>query len=212
MAAYYQPSNNDYYSPHPLQQQPTHDNGAHYASQDQFDIVRIPFAKPPPAQYSRPTQYNSYQNDSQAHLTAHAQPSPVYETQQPVTYGGGTPYGGAGTPYTEKTSYFQPQYPGLPSPGAYSPYHGLRDQVLGRREKQHVQLTNGNLVLECPVPQSILTYAKAYGNEPDEFKSMRYTACTCDPDDFIRQKYTLRQKQFGRKTEVRGASGPSSPI
>jgi chitin synthase len=31
---------------------------------------------------------------------------------------------------------------------------------------------------------------------------MRYTACTCDPDDFIRQKYTLRQKQYGRQTAM----------
>jgi chitin synthase len=60
----------------------------------------------------------------------------------------------------------------MPSPGVgYSPYHHVRDQVLGRRERQQVNLVNGNLVLECPVPQSILTYAKAYGSEPTEFKT-----------------------------------------
>jgi len=31
---------------------------------------------------------------------------------------------------------------------------------------------------------------------------MRYTACTCDPDDFVRSKYTLRQNLYGRKTEM----------
>lgn len=31
---------------------------------------------------------------------------------------------------------------------------------------------------------------------------MRYTAATCDPDDFMRSKYSLRQYLYGRDTEL----------
>lgn len=31
---------------------------------------------------------------------------------------------------------------------------------------------------------------------------MRYTAATCDPDEFMRKKYTLRPYLYGRRTEL----------
>jgi len=31
---------------------------------------------------------------------------------------------------------------------------------------------------------------------------VHYTAATCDPDEFMRQKYTLRPYLYGRKTEL----------
>ncbi|RKP24984.1 chitin synthase-domain-containing protein, partial [Syncephalis pseudoplumigaleata] len=31
---------------------------------------------------------------------------------------------------------------------------------------------------------------------------MRYTACTCDPNEFISQRYTLRPVLYGRETEL----------
>jgi chitin synthase len=37
---------------------------------------------------------------------------------------------------------------------------------------------------------------------PEEMNKMRYTAATCDPDDFLRSKYTLRPFLYGRKTEL----------
>ncbi|CAG8825897.1 11766_t:CDS:1, partial [Gigaspora rosea] len=65
---------------------------------------------------------------------------------------------------------------------------------------RHVELTHGNLVLDCPVPDKVLRNVKY--NDGEEFHTMRYTAVTCDPDDFIQNKYLLRPHIYGRKTEL----------
>ncbi|KAG0239508.1 Chitin synthase, class 1 [Actinomortierella wolfii] len=53
-----------------------------------------------------------------------------------------------------------------------------------------VKLTQGNLVLDCPVPSKFLKTLKY--QEGEEFTHMRYTAATCDPNDFASENYTLR--------------------
>ena len=70
---------------------------------------------------------------------------------------------------------------------------------------KEVQLFNGNLVLDCPVPPRLLNqvpHAKA--PERDEFTHMRYSAATCDPSNFYDERYTLRQRLFAkpRHTEL----------
>ncbi|ORZ05680.1 chitin synthase 2 [Lobosporangium transversale] len=55
---------------------------------------------------------------------------------------------------------------------------------------KRVKLTSGNLVLDCPVPSMFLKTLKY--QEGEEFTHMRYTAATCDPDDFAAENYTLR--------------------
>ncbi|KAG5926574.1 Chitin synthase, class 3 [Claviceps africana] len=67
---------------------------------------------------------------------------------------------------------------------------------------KEVKLYNGNLILDCPVP-TVLLQQVPHG-ERDEFTHMRYTAATCDPSDFKRENYALRQVLFGktRKTEL----------
>ncbi|KAF0426368.1 glycosyltransferase family 2 protein [Gigaspora margarita] len=69
-----------------------------------------------------------------------------------------------------------------------------------RRSARHVELTHGNLVLDCPVPDKVLRNVKY--NDGEEFNTMRYTAVTCDPDDFVQNKYLLRPHIYGRKTEL----------
>lgn len=65
---------------------------------------------------------------------------------------------------------------------------------------RRVQLTGGNLVLDCPVPNK---YLDAVPNrDAHEFTHMRYTAATCDPSEFVSQGYTLRQHLLGRQTEL----------
>jgi chitin synthase len=39
-------------------------------------------------------------------------------------------------------------------------------------------------------------------NALDEMTKMRYTAATCDPDDFMKSRYSLRQYLYGRETEL----------
>ncbi|CAG8980952.1 hypothetical protein HYALB_00003811 [Hymenoscyphus albidus] len=70
---------------------------------------------------------------------------------------------------------------------------------------KEVQLFNGNLVLDCPIPPKLLNMVPhAQPPERDEFTHMRYTAATCDPGEFFEERFTLRQKLFAkpRHTEL----------
>lgn len=70
---------------------------------------------------------------------------------------------------------------------------------------KEVQLFNGNLVLDCPIPPRLLNQvAHAQPPERDEFTHMRYSAATCDPSEFTSKRFTLRQRLFAkpRQTEL----------
>lgn len=76
-----------------------------------------------------------------------------------------------------------------------------------------VQLYHGHLVLDCPVPvkikkinaQFISTTSESNTKKefPREFDIMRYSAVTCDPEEFTNQ-FSLRQQLFNypRTTEI----------
>ncbi len=82
--------------------------------------------------------------------------------------------------------------------------YGKIPQRVPRRYKtlKRVELYHGNLVLDCPVPSKLLD--KLNDRESREFTHMRYTAATCDPDNFKDERYTLRQVLFDppRRTEL----------
>jgi chitin synthase len=63
-------------------------------------------------------------------------------------------------------------------------------------------LFQGNLVLDCPVSPRFLNSLPNKQNP--EFTYVRYTAATCDPADFKRERYTLRQVlyEWPRPTEL----------
>ncbi|KAK3687224.1 class 2 chitin synthase [Podospora appendiculata] len=71
---------------------------------------------------------------------------------------------------------------------------GVRAPQMVRRE---VQLINGELVLECKIPTILYSFLPR--RDEIEFTHMRYTAVTCDPDDFVDRGYKLRQN-IGRTT------------
>ncbi|KAL1962615.1 hypothetical protein VTN77DRAFT_9329 [Rasamsonia byssochlamydoides] len=76
---------------------------------------------------------------------------------------------------------------------------GLRPAQMSKKE---VQLINGELVLECKIPTILHSFLPR--RDEREFTHMRYTAVTCDPDDFVVRGYKLRQ-QLGtpmRETEL----------
>ncbi|EIM83624.1 glycosyltransferase family 2 protein [Stereum hirsutum FP-91666 SS1] len=77
-------------------------------------------------------------------------------------------------------------------------YSAAREKLMKRRSVRHVELQDGNLVLDVQVPSHIVPK----GNTSDEMNKMRYTAATCDPDDFMRSKYFLRPYLYGRQTEL----------
>jgi chitin synthase len=65
--------------------------------------------------------------------------------------------------------------------------------------KKQVQLIGGNLVLDNPVPSKLTSFLP---RRDSEFTHMRYTAATCDPDDFLNDGYTLRPVLYGRETQL----------
>ncbi len=87
-------------------------------------------------------------------------------------------------------------------PGQYSSNNAGGHQG---RSYVSIPLFLGNLVLNCPIPPKL---AKALPDsnplEPDEFSHTRYTAATCDPMEFINDRFTLRQQLFAtpRETEL----------
>lgn len=135
--------------------------------------------------------YNSGYASSQAHL------NPGYEMSQ-VSLQNAPPV--PMMPYA-----FSPNYP----PGQQRPhmsrdassagYSMAREKLMKRRSMKQVELVNGNLVLDVQVPSHINPNG---ASGPEEMSKMRYTAATCDPDQFMRAKYTLRPYLYGRHTEL----------
>ncbi|KAF7729318.1 Chitin synthase, class 2 [Apophysomyces ossiformis] len=68
-----------------------------------------------------------------------------------------------------------------------------------RYATRRIQLVKGNLVLDCPVPDKLL---RAMPRKDEEFRTMRYTAATCEPDEFESKGYKLRQNLYNRETEL----------
>ena len=70
---------------------------------------------------------------------------------------------------------------------------------------KEIQLFEGNLVLDCPIPPRLLNQVPhAQPPDRDEFTHMRYSAATCDPKDFYGNRFRLRQQLFAmpRHTEL----------
>ncbi|KAK0567387.1 Chitin synthase, class 2 [Tilletia horrida] len=86
---------------------------------------------------------------------------------------------------------------GMPGGPALGGYAANRDRLMRKRTVRRIELQNGNLVLDVPVPKSI-----AKPGQPEEFVKCRYTAVTCKPDEFIRERYATRAWLAGRKTEL----------
>lgn len=135
--------------------------------------------------------YNSQYASSQAHL------NPQYDNYQPPM-----PQVSYNQPAYQQQQVSwgqQPQgYPPAPSRQYSSGYSAAQEKMLKRRSVRQVELQQGNLVLDVPVPSNIVPT----GETSEERTKMRYTAATCDPDDFMRSKYSLRPYLLGRQTEL----------
>ncbi|KAH7916371.1 chitin synthase-domain-containing protein [Hygrophoropsis aurantiaca] len=78
-------------------------------------------------------------------------------------------------------------------------YSMAREKLMKRRSVRQVELQHGNLVFDVQVPSHIVPKGMS---DVEEMTKMRYTAATCDPDDFMRSKYSLRPYLYGRQTEL----------
>jgi chitin synthase len=83
---------------------------------------------------------------------------------------------------------------------------GKQERRRGARQaqmaKKEVRLINGELILECKIPTILYSFLPR--RDEVEFTHMRYTAVTCDPDDFTLKGYKLRQNigSTARETEL----------
>ncbi|KAF5366053.1 hypothetical protein D9758_006603 [Tetrapyrgos nigripes] len=86
--------------------------------------------------------------------------------------------------------------------------YGRIPQRVPRRHKtiKKVELFHGNFVLDNPVPKKLLDLAALppHLHSEREFTHMRYSAATCDPNDFKDSGFTLRQVHYDppRRTEL----------
>lgn len=92
-----------------------------------------------------------------------------YDLSDPGYVGGGDPFAGNGSDDDDDAG--QMHYGPVPS-------------RVPRRNKtvKKIQLFMGHLVLDCPVPRRLLDQCRE--RDDKEFEVMRYTAVTCDPDQF----------------------------
>ncbi|KAF1830048.1 chitin synthase 2 [Decorospora gaudefroyi] len=83
-----------------------------------------------------------------------------------------------------------------PAPDGAQQRRGVRDAVMTKKE---VRLINGELILECKIPTILYSFLPR--RDDIEFTHMRYTAVTCDPDDYVDRGYKLRQN-IGNQRET----------
>ncbi len=103
-------------------------------------------------------------------------------------------------PYQGPPGNYPPQQRlGVSHTGSSTGYSTARDKLMKRRSVRQVALQNGNFVVDMDVPTHIVP--KSMDNS-EETTKLRYTAATCDPDDFMRLKCTLRPYLLGRRTEL----------
>jgi chitin synthase len=137
----------------------------------------------------------------------------------PVPSYNNTPYEGAGPTFSGTT--LQDPQAGYGAPSRPSPYDRA-DSTEAWRQRQapdhgsirryatrKVRLVQGSVLsVDYPVPSAIQNAVQAkYRSDleggREEFTHMRYTAATCDPNEFtLKNGYNLRPAMYGRPTEL----------
>ncbi|KAI0836648.1 glycosyltransferase family 2 protein [Hypoxylon sp. FL0890] len=159
------------------------------------DLSQGPYSH---SQGGYPSEYSV--NPEQHHDAYYNQPYEPHPTGTPFSDQHGYDYDDQGPMLTQNDPYAQgqPQEPYQDDPYRQQPAAPIKRW----KTVKQVLLYKGNLVLDCPVPPRLL---KQISHGPrDEFTHMRYTAATCDPDNFYSENFTLRQILFEspRKTEL----------
>lgn len=151
--------------------------------------------------YQQPYEPHPHDGDDLSHYPT-GQSGPYYDDndQQPILQAD-TAYGP--DPHTLETGYEGPASTGYE--GALPASTPTPQPIRRWKTVKEVQLFNGNLVLDCPIPPKLLNQVPhAEPPERDEFTHMRYSAATCDPSEFYDCRFTLRQRLFAkpRMTEL----------
>ncbi|OAG39887.1 chitin synthase 3 [Fonsecaea monophora] len=187
---------NEHHSDDEAEHSLLHQNAAY---QSQYDD---PHSRPlTPGQESIYTLNETYVggDKSQAPVTG-------YNPQHTQAYGGG--YGLSNT----QAGFPTPGYPD-PTERSNSTEAWKQRQAPGfgtvkRYATRKVKVVNSVLSIDYPVPSAIQNaiqskYRTDLEGGSEEFTHMRYTAATCDPDDFtLKNGYNLRPAMYNRHTEL----------
>ncbi|EGV63258.1 Chitin synthase, class 2 [Yamadazyma tenuis] len=77
-----------------------------------------------------------------------------------------------------------------------------REKTITKRKVRLVDGQAGHLVLENPVPEELRKVLTRTESPFGEFTNMTYSACTSEPDDFIKDGFSLRAAKYNRETEL----------
>ncbi|KAF9029992.1 chitin synthase [Hymenopellis radicata] len=175
------------------------------------------YSQPAPNYNAGQTTYNSntprYDNTGVVdYPPAHNYDESNWETKSAKSYQSSyagsqahlAPYGTNDAPPVPNMPFQQNYPPPMGRPGMYhhpssAGYSVAREKMLKRRSVRQVELFQGNLVLDMDVPSHIVPSTRTH---EEEMTKMRYTAATCDPDDFMKSRYSLRPFLYGRQTEL----------
>ncbi|KAJ3362849.1 Chitin synthase, class 2 [Allomyces javanicus] len=101
----------------------------------------------------------------------------------------------------QQQQYYSPPQPppNMPPqmPGAYGGNSNGMKTI-----RRAVAVRDGKLVVDLDVSPELVDATKVKYTVGEEFTKLRYTAATCDPNEFAAQGYQLRQSLYGRKTEL----------
>ena len=173
------------YTPNPYQQAEHHGNGEHALSpQHEHQGYNYPTESHVQSQDYDAPQHPYYQDDVDTRPILQSGPSYGPDPHQVAQ--------------EEADADMEAGYADPPPPPANA-------AIRRWKTVKEVQLYNGNLVLDCPIPPRLLNQVPhAQPPERDEFTHMRYSAATCDPSEFYAKRFTLRQRLFAkpRQTEL----------
>ncbi|KLP08918.1 putative Chitin Synthase 1 (chs-1) [Fusarium fujikuroi] len=135
-------------------------------------------------------------------------PSSTMPGQGPTGYGDGGSFGqfgnlDAAAPFPRPDSAFDPEDSWVER--QQQPQMG---GGLGRSKTRKIKLVQGSVLsIDYPVPSAIKNAVQPQYRDAEsgteEFHKMRYTAATCDPNDFtLKNGYDLRPRMYNRHTEL----------
>jgi chitin synthase len=180
-----------------------HDAEAAYTSGTAYSTTS-PYRPPPRSRSPTPVvddeDYYIVGSESIHYIGVHDDPEKaIIQDHYPDYFGGGG---------EENHIIYDPQPPTPTSQLTTLPETPLDTQHFGpapsgrvirrHKTKKRVLLTNGNLVVNLDVPPRLVLPRRG---SPEMMKT-RYTAVTCDPDDFEKNGFFLRQNESGRRTEL----------
>ncbi|KAF8812402.1 glycosyltransferase family 2 protein [Phlegmacium glaucopus] len=171
----------------------------HQPRQVQFNesALSLPHPYESTASFAQDSLHDPYDDDDE------------YVEKQPLNVGQGFA-GGFYPPAPADPSVYDASYPTDRPDSIVSSTNGVesawrRRQTIKRGVTRKIKLTHGNFITEYPVPTPVYSAVEAKWSSTNttEFSHMRYSAATCDPDEFLEENgWSLRQKIYNRETEI----------